>query len=326
MSAATLNGSRSEIAAEHPLFPSDLSELQEPVKRLYCVGEVGLLALPSLAIVGARKASPYGQSCAHRFARRAAQAGLVVVSGGAIGCDQAAHRGALEAGGKTIVVLGCGANVVYPARGRVLFEEVLATGGLIISEAPWDTPPLRWAFRKRNRIIAALAHATLIVEAGLPSGTFSTADYTLAQGKDVLAVPGSIDSRESHGSNRLILQGAYPIIDLDSFDDTLAGIFGVNLEEAGSQDVAARTTPEAAAQNNTTLSLSKKEADILKACTAQPLRAEELVGALAVSAQQNNESKNQVPDLLEVIRLLSGLELKRKIVRLRDGRYAAKTG
>ncbi|MCL2757307.1 MAG: DNA-protecting protein DprA, partial [Coriobacteriia bacterium] len=205
MSTKALVGARSELLPGSPLFPAGLLEIEEPVKRLYCIGDVRVLGSPALAIVGARKATPYGLSCAHRFARRAAQEGITVVSGGAIGCDQAAHRGALEGGGKTIVVLGCGADVVYPARAFSLFEEVLATGGAIVTEAPWGSPPSKWGFRRRNRIIAALAHSTLIVEAGLPSGTFSTADATLAQGKDVLVVPGSIDSMESRGSNRLLL-------------------------------------------------------------------------------------------------------------------------
>jgi len=255
--------------------------------------------MPALAIVGARKATPYGLSCAHRFARRTAQAGVVVVSGGAIGCDQAAHRGALEGKGKTIVVLGCGGDVIYPARARHLFEEVLATGGLIVSEAPWGSPPSRWGFRRRNRIIAALAQATLIVEAGLPSGTFSTADATLAQGKDVWVVPGSIDSQESQGSNRLLLQGAAPIIGMESFDDMLSSIFKQSIQtqiDFGFSGVCSINMP------------SGPEGVILKACAARPMHAEELIEIASV-------------ELLQVVRLLSALELKRKISRLRDGRY-----
>ena len=348
MSIKALAGARSELLPGSPLFPAGLLEIEEPVKRLYCIGDVRVLGSPALAIVGARKATPYGLSCAHRFARRAAQAGITVVSGGAIGCDQAAHRGALEGGGKTIVVLGCGADVVYPARAYSLFEEVLATGGAVVTEAPWGSPPSKWGFRRRNRIIAALAHSTLIVEAGLPSGTFSTADATLAQGKDVLVVPGSIDSMESRGSNRLLLQGAMPVIDLDSFDDALSIIFGQcsgaygsvrsrgsgdesggldgldvmggsggsdDLDELegldGADAIGGSGGLDGSSEPDETRSEDQRlepEELILQACAARPMRAEELV-------------KPTATDLLSVIRLLSALELQRKLRRLRDGRY-----
>ena len=304
---APLQGARSELAPAHPLFPRDLSELAEPVKRLYTIGRVGLLTMPSLAIVGARKASPYGLSCAYRFGKRAAEAGIAVVSGGAIGCDQAAHRGALEAGGQAIVVLGCGADVVYPARARLLFEEALAAGGVIASEAPWGSPPAKWAFRKRNRVIAALAKATLIVEAGLPSGTFSTADYTLSQGKDVLVVPGSIDSPDARGSNRLLLQGATPVIDIESFDDALNSVLGWPVAGDAARGMACHETQ---ALEGAGTGLSEEEFLVLKACTSHPMRVEELAGIAAV-------------DVMHVIRVLSSLELMRKVTRMRDGRYAA---
>ena len=300
-----LDGSRFMLDETDPWFPTMLSEITDPVETLYGLGDASLPALPALAIVGARKATPYGLGCAHRFARRAAQAGVTVISGGAIGCDQAAHKGALEAGGKTIVVLGCGANVLYPARARPLFEEVLARGGALVSEAPWDAPPTRWSFRQRNRIIATLGWATLIVEAGLPSGTFSTADETLAQGKDILVVPGSIDSKESRGSNRLLIQGAMPIVDSESFDDALVSIFGHYMESGIPRETEYMNTTS---ESQGTLQLTRAERSILKACTARPMRAEELICA-------------DCPDVLQVIRLLSALEMRHTLVSMRDGRY-----
>ena len=302
-----LKAPRLELLADHPLFPDSLVEVDEPVLLLRCLGNAALLKAPMIAVVGARKATPYGLSCAHRFGKRAAQTGIVVVSGGAVGCDQAAHRGALEGGGQTVVVLGCGADVVYPTRAQVLFNEILTRGGAIVSEAPWGAPPSKWGFRKRNRIIAGLGWATLIVEAGLPSGTFSTADATLAQGKDVLVVPGSIDSQDSRGSNRLLLQGATPIIDLESFDDALNVIFGWHNPFDAQQMFPGENSFESSVD---IFSLTEEETNILQACAAHPMRAEELAAALSV-------------DLLYLIRLLSALEMKHRILRMRDGRYTA---
>jgi DNA processing protein len=232
----------------------------------------------------------------------AALRGITVVSGGAIGCDQAAHTGALEAGGATIVVLGCGADVVYPARAKNLFTQIVAQGGAVISEAPWGSPPSRWGFRRRNRLIAGIARATLIVEAGLPSGTFSTADSTLAQGKEVLAVPGSIFARESKGANRLISQGAVPIVDDESFEDALIQLFGLPL--------IVRPTVLSAADAAPSDEGSTVQNQVLGALTQTPLRAEGLLGICG-------------EDVVEVIRYLSSLELAGLVTRLRDGRYAA---
>jgi DNA processing protein len=253
-----------------------------------------------LAIVGARKATPYGLSCARRFGRRAAQLGLTVVSGGAIGCDQAAHLGALEAKGRCVVVLGCGADVVYPSKAGPLFEEVVNGGGAVTSEAPWGSAPTRWAFRNRNRVIAALGQATLIVEAGLPSGTFSTADAALETGSELLVVPGSIDSPQSQGSNRLLLQGATPVIDIDSFDDAMRGIFGHGLPRG----------PWHAAESAGIDLGGEQERAIYQACLARPCHAEELLDSCE-------------GDLLKVIRVLAALELEGRMMRMRDGRYAA---
>jgi DNA processing protein len=220
---------------------------------------------------------------------------LVIVSGGAIGCDQAAHQGALEGGGKTVVVLGCGADIIYPARAQELFSQILLSGGTIISEAPWGSPPSPWGFRRRNRLIAGLAKATLITEAGLPSGTFSTADATLAQGKDVLAIPGSIFTPESKGANRLILQGALPIVDDHSFEDALAMVFGNQLVSL--------------APRATMIQTPAYKDPALRVLSQQPVTPEILIGICGES-------------VVEVIRYLSSLELNGKVIRLRDGRYA----
>ncbi|MDR3053021.1 MAG: DNA-processing protein DprA [Coriobacteriales bacterium] len=300
--ARRLVGKRWEIGKGAEQFPELLRLIPEAPARLHGIGDIAALKQLSLAVVGARKATPYGLGCAKYFARRAALGNLAVVSGGAIGCDQAAHQGALDGEGITVVVLGCGADVVYPARAFALYQEIIDRGGAVVSEAPWGSPPVGWGFKRRNRIIAGLARATLIVEAGVPSGTFSTADATLAQGKDVLAVPGSIFSRESKGSNRLIAQGAVPIVDDESFEDALNAVFGtlrcsMETDKSCDEDIGRGQRGTAG--------------ETLAALTASPMRAEELIGLCG-------------KDVIQVIRFLSELEMSGAIERLRDGRYTTK--
>jgi DNA processing protein len=295
-----LAGPRHEFERGKKGFPACLEFSSPSVERLHVVGDPALLGKAALAVVGARKATPYGLGCAQHFARLAALRGLVIVSGGAIGCDQAAHRGALAAGGKTLVVLGGGADVIYPARAAELFAEVVASGGAVVSEAPWGSPPTRFGFRRRNRIIAGLAQMTLIVEAGLPSGTFSTADATLALGREVLVVPGSIRSKESRGSNQLILQGALPVVDDESFQSYLAVALGSSedaMDCGSAQNQGCLEQEEQAAQGR-----------LQRAMLASPMSVEETARLLGV-------------DVIRAVRELSAMELAGTAVRLRDGSY-----
>ena len=219
-------GTRFCIPHDDALFPKQLHTIPRCPDKLYVIGDPEAL-WQGVSIIGARKATPYGRGCARRFASIAAELGVCVVSGGALGCDSEAHRGALDAGGTTVAVLGGGCDCPYPARNRGLFQSIVDYGGAIVSEQDWNAPPLPWMFRERNRIIAGISLATLVVEAGLPSGTFSTADEALAAGRDVFAIPGSITSPTSAGSNRLIAQGATPIIDDESFESALSSLYGV---------------------------------------------------------------------------------------------------
>lgn len=219
-------------------YPLALERSAAPPARLYVVGAVDALE-EGIAIVGARRSTPYGLGCAARFAAAAAERGVVVISGGARGCDAAAHRAAMEAGGRTVAFLGGGYDRPYPAEHAGLFRRIVETGGAVVSEHAWDEPPLPYRFRLRNRLIASLARATLIVEAGLPSGTFSTADEALAADRDVLVVPGAITSASSRGANRLLYQGATPIVDDEAFEDALFTLFGcLKLERASDAGVA----------------------------------------------------------------------------------------
>lgn len=221
---APLRGPRHEVVRGQAGFPAALAEIPRPPKRLYVVGSLSALRA-GLAVVGARKSTPYGRSAAKLFAGRAAQWGVCVVSGGARGCDAHAHEAALANGGQTVAFLGGGCDVPYPWQNADLFQRIVDAGGAVVSEYSWEVPPLPYGFRARNRLIAGLARATLIVEAGLPSGTFSTADEALAANREVLAVPGSIFSKTSAGSNALLAQGATPMIDAESLDAVLARLF-----------------------------------------------------------------------------------------------------
>ncbi len=278
-----------ELDADDRRYPAALHHLGEPPATLYCIGDVELL-VPGLAVIGARKATPYGLGCTRRFAGWAARAGISIVSGAATGCDQAAHHAAIDVGGRTIAVLGCGADVDYPATARPLLA-LMRERHLVVSEVPWGGLPTRHAFPRRNRIIAGLSAALLVVEAGLPSGTFSTADAAINLGRTVLAIPGGINSPESRGSNRLIRQGASPISDISEFAEELASA-GLLLRQ-----------PE-----GVTCPMATLEGTIEVMLAADPMRADDVARALDV-------------DIVTAIRQLGTLELQGRVVRFRDGRY-----
>lgn len=188
-------------------YPSWLTCIHNPPQLLYYRGRIELAQGSCMAIVGSRTATQYGRKIARDFAAQLAGRGLVIVSGLARGIDSQAHQGALEAGGDTISVLGSGINVVYPRENTNLYNEICRQG-LMISEFPWQTPPLPNHFPMRNRIISGLSLGVLVVEARLKSGALITADFALEQGREVFAIPGPISSSNSAGTNHLIQQGA----------------------------------------------------------------------------------------------------------------------
>ena len=194
-----------------PEFPSLLRVLHDPPSRLYVRGSVALLARPAVAVVGARSCSSYCAQVARTIGRELGAAGVVVVSGLARGVDAEAHRGALEAGGQTVAVLGCGIDRDYPRRHAELASRIAADGA-IVSEYPPGTEPAPWRFPARNRIIAGLCLATVVVEARTRSGALITADFALELGRDVFAVPGEITAGLSAGTNELLRQGAAPLL------------------------------------------------------------------------------------------------------------------
>jgi len=193
-------------------LPPLLRAIHDPPAQLYLrgTGDRDLLSQAAVAIVGARSCSPYGSQVARMLGRELAAAGIVVVSGLARGVDGEAHRGALEAGGRTVAVLGCGIDRDYPAAHAELARRICERG-LIVSEYEPGIEPAPWRFPARNRIIAGLCAATVVVEACERSGALITADFALEEGRDVLAVPGEITSSLSAGTNALLRLGATPV-------------------------------------------------------------------------------------------------------------------
>lgn len=203
------------IAVGDRRYPSVLAAIYDPPRRLYLRGaRPELLRGPCVAVVGARACSPYGAQVARALGRELVRAGAVVVSGLARGIDGEAHRGALEEGGATIAVLGCGIDRDYP-RAHAELAGRIARDGLIVSEYPPGVEPAPWRFPARNRIVAGLSLATVVVEARDRSGALITAEFALEEGREVLAVPGEITSAVSAGANALLREGATPLLRVD---------------------------------------------------------------------------------------------------------------
>jgi DNA processing protein len=191
-----------------PQYPERLKEIYDPPPVLWVRGNADLLARPSIAIVGTRHPTPYGTGIAEMLARDLSARGMLIVSGMARGVDSAAHKGALAAGKPTVAVWGTGADVIYPKENKKLAEDILATGGAIVSELPLGTFPAPQNFPRRNRILSGVSVGVLVVEASENSGTRVTARCAADQGRDVFAVPGNVTSKNSWTPNTLIKQGA----------------------------------------------------------------------------------------------------------------------
>ena len=194
-------------------YPERLRNIDDPPKELYCLGNIELLNYKSnIAMIGSRNCSSYGERAAKDFAYNLAKEDICIVSGLAKGIDSFSHIGALNAKGKTIAVLGSGLDNIYPKENIKLVEEIIKNKGLVISEYPLGTKPLKYHFPARNRIISGLSDSVLVVEARKNSGTNITVDFALEQGKDVFVIPGNIYSKTSDGTNFLITEGAIPVL------------------------------------------------------------------------------------------------------------------
>ncbi|QSV45812.1 DNA-processing protein DprA [Geobacter benzoatilyticus] len=269
-------------------YPPLLREIADPPPFLYVRGSLAGIGT-AVAVVGSRRASAYGRTVTERMAEELSRAGVAVISGLARGIDTAAHNGALKGEAKTVGVLGCGVDVVYPAENRRLFAE-MAERGAVVSEFPLGTAPLAENFPRRNRIISGISHGVLVVEAAERSGSLVTARIALDQGRDVYAIPGNITNKGSRGANRLIREGAKLV---DGVDDIL--------EELPGGRVARRGVPMPAHD------LSPAEAAVFALLSAEPLHIDRIIAKSALTVG-------------ELSAMLLRLELKGAVTQL-PGKY-----
>jgi DNA processing protein len=273
-------------------YPAALLQVANPPPLLWAYGKHTLLTQPGLAIVGSRSATQTGTRNAEQFAQSLSQVGLCIVSGLAMGIDAAAHAGALDSQASTIAVLGCGVDQIYPRRNLPLYTSI-ARRGLLLSEQPAGFTARPAHFPQRNRIIAALSSATLVVEAAIDSGSLITAKLALELGRDVMAIPGSIHSPHSKGCHWLIKQGAKLVESAQDVLDELPG--HVMALVASTATLKAQRSPE-------------EERSLLAHIDYNPTLLENIVA-------------NSKLSLASVQAELLGLELADRIERLADGRY-----
>lgn len=255
---------------DNPLYPRLLREIPRPPPLLFVRGDPTCLSLPQLAIVGSRSPSGGGIENAERFAHYLAERGFAITSGLALGIDAAAHRGALRAGGKTIAVMGTGINLIYPSRHRQLAQDIIDSGGALVSEFPLGTASHACNFPQRNRIISGLSGGTLVVEAAVQSGSLITASYALQHDREVFAIPGSIHNPLARGCHQLIRQGATLVETAQDIVDQLAGLLSYKRQEVKS---AKAPQPELFPEVDTEeeSGLSAAEQNLLQALGYDPL-------------------------------------------------------
>lgn len=238
------------ISISDPCFSGRLQHIPHPPKQLFSLGDT-TVGERSVAIVGTRKPTSYGRDVTNKIASRLAERGVTIISGLALGVDGLAHSAAVATGGRTLAVQANGLDQIYPSSHRKLAADILATNGGILSEYEPGTPSLAHQFLERNRIVSALGDVLVVTEAATHSGTMNTVMHALQQGKEVFAVPGNITSPMSAGCNKLIEQGATPIVDIEAFIDSIAP------SNEPSQQLLLAQTPEEQAivellQNGTT--------------------------------------------------------------------------
>ena len=202
------------IKIEDKNYPEKLKNIYNPPKVLYVLGNEKILNETTIAIVGSRDCTKYGAQNAYKFAYEISKRNIGVISGFARGIDAYAHKGALLEKGKTIAVLGCGLDIIYPSENFELYKKIVQVGGAIITEYPLGTKPEKYHFPERNRIISGLAEKILVIEAKERSGALITVNYALEQGKDVYAIPGNITNINSIETNEIIKEGAFLVTNI----------------------------------------------------------------------------------------------------------------
>ena len=280
-------------------FPSRLRNVVDGPVLLYYRGNLpDLDAQPMIALVGTRKATPYGLRISRSMAGQMASCGGLVVSGGALGVDAAAMEAALDAGFPTVGVLGCGVDVVYPASNRKLFERVV-NKGCLLSEYPPGTKPEYWHFPQRNRIISGISHGVLVVEAPAKSGALITARCALDQGRDIFVVPGNVDSAACEGSNALLLDGAQPVMSGWGLLQNYAAIFPDAVRENqipktaettaapapdDKKDIDNPTQPPYSGMMSGHCQLSDEEKQIVSCLGSEPVLMDEVIARTRIPA------------------------------------------
>lgn len=270
-------------------YPKLLRQVDDAPPVLYVKGQLSVADEWAIAVVGTRRATSYGREAAHQFAAGLARNNITVVSGLARGIDSEAHKAALDAGGRTIAVLGCGVDIVYPPENRAL-AEAIARAGALVSEYPLGTRPDAQNFPPRNRIISGLSLGSLIVEGDENSGAMITARFALEQNREVFAIPGNVTYRNSAGANKLIRDGEAKLV--LSVQDILVEL---NLTMVSQQAAVRQIIPE----NDT-------EAALLRHLSAEPVHVDELGRAVGLPIAQVSSSL-ALMELKGIVRQVSGM-------------------
>jgi len=282
---------------EDPRYPQLLRQIPDPPRLLYVRGELLEQDKFAIAIVGSRSPRPYGLQVARKLSEELARAGLTIVSGGARGIDTAAHGAALQAGGRTIAVAGCGLDYCYPAENRDLYAQI-ATQGALVTEYPLGAAPEAWRFPKRNRLISGLSRGVIVCDAPEDSGSLITAGCAAEQGRDVFAVPGNVDSGHNRGAHRLLKDGAKLV---ECAEDVL--------EEFGLEDRA----KDGHAAEAPRIEVSADERRILEMLDLEPLALDAIIERTEMPAS-------------DVAGLLTFLEMKRLVKRVAGPAYVRVLG
>jgi len=265
------------ITLDDPAYPALLRTIHQPPVILYVKGVAAALDSPGLGVVGSRAATSYGREVAGRLSYSLAQHGFTIISGLALGIDTEAHRGALAAGGRTVAVLGCGLDIVYPASNRDLFDAIPEAGALV-SEYPLGTQPDGFRFPARNRIISGLGLGVVVVEAAKKSGSLITAEHALEQGREVFAIPGRVDSFKSAGTHGLLKQGAKLV---QTVDDILEELPFVKTEKSSDNSLLSEERGDGPA-------LAPDEEVVYRVLEVYPKTIDEIVRATAFQPQKVN--------------------------------------
>ena len=297
---------------DDPAYPAELLKIPDPPLVFYSRGDMAALSRPCISMIGTRRASIYGSETARRFAYQLAGAGYTVVSGLAHGIDTESHRGALQAHGTTVGVLGGALNCFYPKENTGLAKEMVENGGAVITEYPFGREPDRQTFPMRNRIVSGLSKGVLVIESPLNGGTMITVKLALEQGRPVMAVPGRVDSPSSQGCHRLIREGARLVTNadevLEELNDLFTGMGARRPDVPGLGKVAPR-----ASEDRPRAVLSPEERSVFSLLTPEGVGVDELVRRSGLDAGR-------------VGAILIGLQIKRLARSLPGCRFASAAG